>query len=161
MLSPTRLVPSNINKPPYALTGDPGNSTSSLVRNDDEIKRMEKAGEIAALVLLEAGSNVAPGVTTDKIDEIVHEMILSFDAYPSPLNYRGFPKSVCTSVNEVICHGIPDSRPLQEGDIVNIDVTVYHDGVHGDTSVTFPVGEVSERDIHLIKETRMAMDLGI
>tara|TARA_B100000929_G_scaffold121847_2_gene96577 strand:+ start:1645 stop:2391 length:747 start_codon:yes stop_codon:yes gene_type:complete len=122
---------------------------------------MEKAGEIAALVLLEAGSNVAPGVTTDKIDEIVHEMILSFDAYPSPLNYRGFPKSVCTSVNEVICHGIPDSRPLQEGDIVNIDVTVYHDGVHGDTSVTFPVGEVSERDIRLIKETRKAMELGI
>ena len=161
ILSPTRLVPSNINNPPYALTGDPGNSTSSLVRNDDEIKRMEKAGEIAALVLLEAGSNVAPGVTTDKIDEIVHEMILSFDAYPSPFNYRGFPKSVCTSVNEVICHGIPDSRPLQEGDIVNIDVTVYHDGVHGDTSVTFPVGEVSERDIHLIKETRKAMDLGI
>ena len=161
LVSPTRLVPSNINKPPYALTGDPGNSTSSLVRDADEIKRMEKAGEIAASVLLEAGSNVAPGVTTDKIDEIVHEMILSFDAYPSPLNYRGFPKSVCTSVNEVICHGIPDSRPLQEGDIINIDVTVYHDGVHGDTSVTFPVGEVTERDIQLIKETRKAMDLGI
>jgi|TARA_B100001758_G_scaffold227381_1_gene220777 methionyl aminopeptidase len=161
LVSPTRLVPSNINKPPYALTGDPGNSTSSLVRDADEIKRMEKAGEIAASVLLEAGSNVAPGVTTDKIDEIVHEMILSFDAYPSPLNYRGFPKSVCTSVNEVICHGIPDSRPLQEGDIINIDVTVYYDGVHGDTSVTFPVGEVTERDIQLIKETRKAMDLGI
>ena len=161
LLSPPRLVPSNIDKPPYALTGDPGNSTSSLVRDDDEIERMEKAGEIAALVLLEAGSNVAPGTTTDKIDEIVHEMILSFDAYPSPLNYRGFPKSVCTSVNEVICHGIPDSRPLQEGDIVNIDVTVYYEGVHGDTSVTFPVGEISERDIHLIKETRKAMDLGI
>ena len=122
LLSPTRLVPSNIGTHPYALTGDPGNSTSSLVRDDDEIKRMEKAGEIAALVLLEAGSNVAPGVTTDKIDEIVHEMILSFDAYPSPLNYRGFPKSVCTSVNEVICHGIPDSRQLQDGDLSLIHI---------------------------------------
>ena len=88
-------------------------------------------------------------------------MILSFDAYPSPLNYRGFPKSVCTSINEVICHGIPDSRILQDGDIVNIDVTVYHEGVHGDTSVTFPVGEISELDIRLIKETRKSMELGI
>tara|TARA_B100000029_G_scaffold43104_1_gene39959 strand:+ start:3904 stop:4803 length:900 start_codon:yes stop_codon:yes gene_type:complete len=161
IVSPTRLVPANIKKPPYALTGDPGNSISSLVRDGDEIKRMEKAGEIAAKVLFEAGSNISPGITTDKIDEIVHEMILSFDAYPSPLNYRGFPKSVCTSINEVICHGIPDSRILQEGDIVNIDVTVYHEGVHGDTSVTFPVGEISELDIRLIKETRKSMELGI
>ena len=161
IVSPTRLVPANIKKPPYALTGDPGNSISSLVRDGDEIKRMEKAGEIAAKVLLEAGSNVSPGITTDKIDEIVHEMIISFGAYPSPLNYRGFPKSVCTSINEVICHGIPDSRILQEGDIVNIDVTVYHEGVHGDTSVTFPVGEISELDIRLIKETRKSMELGI
>lgn len=161
IVSPSRLVPPNIKKPPYALTGDPGRSISSLVRDDDEIERMEKAGKIAALVLLEAGSNVSPGITTDKIYEIVHEMILSFDAYPSPLNYRGFPKSVCTSVNEVICHGIPDSRSLQEGDIVNIDVTVYHEGVHGDTSVTFPVGEIPERDIQLIKDTRKAMELGI
>ncbi|MBL89399.1 MAG: type I methionyl aminopeptidase [Actinobacteria bacterium] len=161
IVSPIRLVPANINKPPYALTGDPGNSISSLVRDGDEIKRMEKAGEIAAKVLFEAGSNISPGITTDKIDEIVHEMILSFDAYPSPLNYRGFPKSVCTSINEVICHGIPDSRILQEGDIVNIDVTVYHEGVHGDTSVTFPVGEISELDIRLIKETRKSMELGI
>ncbi len=161
IVSPTRLVPAHIKKPPYALTGDPGNSISSLVRDGDEIKRMEKAGEIAAKVLFEAGSNISPGITTDKIDEIVHEMILSFDAYPSPLNYRGFPKSVCTSINEVICHGIPDSRILQEGDIVNIDVTVYHEGVHGDTSVTFPVGEISELDIRLIKETRKSMELGI
>jgi len=161
IVSPTRLVPANIKKPPYALTGDPGNSISSLVRDGDEIKRMEKAGEIAAKVLFEAGSNISPGITTDKIDEIVHEMILSFDAYPSPLNYRGFPKSVCTSINEVICHGIPDSRILQDGDIVNIDVTVYHEGVHGDTSVTFPVGEISELDIRLIKETRKSMELGI
>ena len=161
IVSPIRLVPANIKKPPYALTGDPGNSISSLVRDGDEIKRMEKAGEIAAKVLFEAGSNISPGITTDKIDEIVHEMILSFDAYPSPLNYRGFPKSVCTSINEVICHGIPDSRILQDGDIVNIDVTVYHEGVHGDTSVTFPVGEISELDIRLIKETRKSMELGI
>ena len=86
---------------------------------------MRLAGNAAAEVLLEIGPHVQPGVTTDKIDQIVHEAILARDAYPSPLNYRGYPKSVCTSVNEVICHGIPDSRPLANGDIVNIDVTLY------------------------------------
>ena len=161
LVSPRRVVPAEISKPPYALTGDPGASTSSLVRTPDEIDRMRRAGSIAAEVLLKAGSCVSPGVKTDDIDEVVHEAILAFGAYPSPLNYRGFPKSVCTSVNEIICHGIPDSRPLEEGDIINIDVTVYFEGVHGDTSVTFPVGKISDQDRNLINETRIATELGI
>ena len=105
---------------------------------------MRKAGAIAAEVLLHVGEKVTPGITTDKLDQIAHEEIVRLGAYPSPLNYRGFPKSVCTSVNEVVCHGIPDSRQLQDGDIINIDVTVYYEGVHGDTSVTFYVGDVDD-----------------
>jgi methionyl aminopeptidase len=122
---------------------------------------MRRAGHAAAEILLEAGTRVAPGVTTDQLDEVVHEATLARGGYPSPLNYRGYPKSVCTSVNEVICHGIPDSRPLVEGDIVNVDVTIYLDGVHGDTSATLAVGEISEHDQRLIVETRVAMDQGI
>ena len=113
---------------------------------------MRFAGRAAAEILLEVGPHVAPGVTTDNLDEIVHEATIARGGYPSPLNYRGYPKSVCTSVNEVICHGIPDSRALTDGDIVNIDVTIFLDGVHGDTSVTFPVGDVSDHDRHLIVE---------
>ena len=122
---------------------------------------MRRAGHAAAEILLEVGTRVAPGVTTDQLDEVVHEATLARGGYPSPLNYRGYPKSVCTSVNEVICHGIPDSRPLVEGDIVNVDVTIYLDGVHGDTSATLAVGEISEHDQCLIVETRVAMDQGI
>ena len=122
---------------------------------------MRLAGRAAAEILLEVGPHVASGVTTDRLDEIVHEATIARGGYPSPLNYRGYPKSVCTSVNEVICHGIPDSRALADGDIVNIDVTIFLDGVHGDTSVTFPVGEVSDYDRQLIVETRVALAEGI
>ncbi|NCX31707.1 MAG: type I pantothenate kinase [Actinobacteria bacterium] len=108
-----------------------------------------------------AGELVKPGVTTDEIDEHVHRMCIERGAYPSPLNYQKFPKSVCTSVNEVICHGIPDSRELQDGDIVNLDVTCYLDGVHGDTNATFAVGTISDEDRHLIRVTEECMWLGI
>ena len=156
-----RSVPPGIGRPPYVATGDPGPPRASPVRTADEVERMRRAGHAAAEILLEAGAQVAPGVTTDQLDEVVHEATLARGGYPSPLNYRGYPKSVCTSVNEVICHGIPDSRPLVEGDIVNVDVTIYLDGVHGDTSVTLAVGEISEHDRCLIVETRVAMDQGI
>ena len=156
-----RTVPPGIGRPPYAATGDPGYSQASQVRTIDEVKRMRRAGHAAAEILLEVGAQVLPGVTTDHLDELAHEAALAHGAYPSPLNYRGYPKSVCTSVNEVICHGIPDSRPLVEGDIVNVDVTIYLDGVHGDTSVTLAVGEIAEHDRCLIAETRSAMDHGI
>ena len=122
---------------------------------------MRRTGALAAEILLRAGELVKPGVTTDKIDEFVHQACIDRGGYPSPLNYRGYPKSVCTSVNEVICHGIPDSRPLAEGDIINIDVTLYMNGVHGDTSTTFLVGEVDDASFRLVKETARSLELGI
>jgi methionyl aminopeptidase len=122
---------------------------------------MRVAGQLAAEVLLEVGAAVAPGVTTDELDRIGHEATIARDSYPSPLNYRGFPKSLCTSVNEVVCHGIPDSRKLEEGDIVNVDVTVYHDGVHGDTNCTFLVGEVDPASRYLVETTYAATYAGI
>ncbi len=122
---------------------------------------MRRAGAVAAEVLLHVGKHVEVGVTTDKLDQITHDETIRLGAYPSPLNYRGYPKSVCTSVNEIVCHGIPDSRRLGDGDIVNIDVTVFYRGFHGDTSVTFLVGEVDDHSRHLVRETRAAMYAGI
>ena len=161
MQSPRRSVPADIARPPYALTGDPGPSVLPLVRTPDEIQSMRKAGAVAAEVLLHVGKHVEVGITTDKLDQIAHDETVRLGAYPSPLNYRGYPKSVCTSVNEVICHGIPDPRQLRDGDIVNIDVTVFYEGMHGDTSVTFLVGEVDDWSRHLVRETRTAMYKGI
>ncbi len=131
------------------------------VRTPTEIAAMRRAGAAAAEVLMIAGDHVAPGVTTDAIDDLVHAEILRRGAYPSPLGYRTFPKSVCMSVNEVICHGIPDSRPLAAGDIVNIDVTVYLDGVHGDTSAMFYVGDVDAESRRLVQATRRSLDAAI
>jgi len=161
LLSPRRRVPADIRRPPYALSGDPGPSLSSLVRTPDEITAMRRAGRAAAEVLLVAGESVAVGITTDEIDAVVHAATIERGGYPSPLNYRGYPKSVCTSVNEVICHGIPDSRPLADGDIINIDVTIYLNGVHGDTSATFLVGDVNPASMGLVSETRTALQLAI
>ena len=157
----SRTVPPGIAKPPYADSGEPGPSVSSLVRTPAELDAMRTAGAIAAEVLIHAGSFVEPGITTDKIDEIVHNETIRRGAYPSPLNYRGFRKSVCTSVNEVICHGIPDTRQLVDGDIINIDVTVYIGGVHGDNSCTFLVGDVDDHSQRLVAETYVAMMEGI
>ncbi len=118
------------------------------------IERMRAAGRIAREVLEETGAAVAVGVTTDELDRVAHEAHVRRGVYPSPLRYRGFPKSVCTSVNEVICHGIPDDRALAEGDIVNVDVTVFSDGVHGDTNATFCVGRVDPESRRLVRVTR-------
>ena len=161
LLSPPRRVPIEIQRPPYALTGDPGPSVSGFVRSADEISAMRRTGAAAAEILLAAGEIVGPGVTTDEIDRVVHDLTVEAGGYPSPLNYRGYPKSVCTSVNEVICHGIPDSRPLVDGDIVNIDVTIYRDGVHGDTSATFLVGEVDPPSVKLVEVTLESLELAI
>jgi len=161
LISPRRPVPASIPRPLYAVSGDPGPTISSPVRTEEEIARMRTTGTAAAEILMKAGEMVAPGVSTDAIDALVHEEILKRGGYPSPLNYRGFPKSVCTSVNEVICHGIPDSRQLRDGDIINIDVTIFLDGVHGDTSTTFLVGDVEPDSIKLVRETHKAMYLGI
>ncbi|KAL1206205.1 Methionine aminopeptidase 1C, chloroplastic/mitochondrial [Cardamine amara subsp. amara] len=125
------------------------------------IVKMKKACELAARVLNYAGTLVKPFVTTDEIDKAVHEMVIEFGAYPSPLGYGGFPKSVCTSVNECMYHGIPDSRQLQNGDIINIDVAVYLDGYHGDTSKTFLCGDVNESLVQLVKVTEECLEKGI
>ncbi|KAG8691534.1 Methionine aminopeptidase 1 [Ceratobasidium sp. 423] len=108
-----------------------------------------------------AAAAIRPGITTDEIDAIVHEETIKRGAYPSPLNYREFPKSVCTSVNEVICHGIPDQRKLEEGDIVNLDVSLYYKGFHGDLNETYPVGKISEESQNLIRTTRQCLDAAI
>jgi len=160
-LSPTREVPAAIARPDYADSGEPTRWNEPRVKSPDVIERMRRAGHIAAEILQLAGGHVAPGVTTDAIDELVHRATIDRGAYPSPLNYRGFPKSVCTSVNEVICHGIPDDRPLRDGDIVNIDVTAFVDGVHGDTNATFLVGEVDPETRRLVQVTRECLDRGI
>ena len=127
-MSPAQEVPGHIPRPPYADTGMmPPWDTRPQIHSPENLKKMRAACKLAANVLDHAGSLVKPGVTTEEIDRAVHKMTIEAGAYPSPLNYGKFPKSVCTSVNECICHGIPDSRPLREGDIVNIDVTVYLD----------------------------------
>ena len=161
LLSPPRRVPAEIPRPPYALTGNPGPSTSSLIRTPDELEAMRRTGAAAAEILLRAAAAVRPGVTTDEIDRIVHDASIEAGGYPSPLNYKGYPKSVCTSVNEVICHGIPDSRPLADGDIVNIDVTLYREGVHGDTSATFLVGDVDAQSEKLVQVTLESLERAI
>ena len=163
IVGPPRTVTREIARPPYARhpRGEPGPSLMDLVRTPTEIAAMRRAGSAAAEVLMIAGRHVAPGVTTDAIDALVHAEILRRGGYPSPLGYRTFPKSVCTSINEVICHGIPDSRPLAAGDIVNIDVTVYLDGVHGDTSAMFCVGEVDAESHRLVRETHRALEAAI
>ena len=161
MLSPRRTVPAGITRPDYALTGQPADRGSRAIRTPDEIEAMRIAGAVAAEVLIEVGKAGAPGITTAELDRIGHEACIERGAYPSPLNYRGFPKSLCSSVNEVICHGIPDSRKLLDGDVVNIDVTAYIGGVHGDTNATFLVGEVDEASKELVRITRAAMHAGI
>ena len=132
-VSPRLSVPSSIQRPPYVGKGDvPENYTGSHVQSPEVIEAMHEAGRIACGAMHEAGKAVAPGVTTDKLDRIAHEYMCDHGAYPSTLDYRNYPKSICTSVNDVICHGIPDARPLEDGDIVKIDVTAYKNGVHGD-----------------------------
>ncbi|MGH9112541.1 MAG: type I methionyl aminopeptidase [Acidimicrobiales bacterium] len=160
-LSPPRSVPAAIARPPYADTGVPVRHTDSHVRSPEVIERMRRAGRAAAEVLQAVGAAVAPGVTTDELDARCHDECIRRGGYPSPLNYGAFPKSLCTSVNEVICHGIPDDRALVDGDIVNLDVTIYLDGVHGDTNATFPVGRVDEASARLIAVTHECLDRGI
>ncbi len=160
-VGPLRNVPEHIVRPDYAATGRPGTGTFSDIKDASRIERMRKACKLAAHVLQKTSQWIRPGVTTDELDAICHEECIRAGAYPSPLNYRGFPKSLCTSVNEVICHGIPDSRRLEEGDIVDLDVTVYIDGMHGDTNATYFVGEVDPASRRLVEVTRQACDLGI
>lgn len=160
-ISPRLDVPSNILRPPYVDTGENPWIEQIQVHSKDELKKMRAACKLGAEVREFAGTLVKPGVSTDEIDKAVHKMIIDNGAYPSPLTYGGFPKSVCTSVNECICHGIPDNRRLEDGDIINIDVTVYLNGYHGDTSRMFMVGNVSEKAQDLCRVTKHCLDEAI
>ena len=155
-----RQVPSGIARPEYVgrkypRTGEPD------VKDAETIARMRVAGQLAARALAEVGRHVAPGVTTDELDRVGHEFLVSHGAYPSTLGYRGYPKSLCTSLNEVICHGIPDDTVIADGDIVNVDITAYRSGVHGDTNATFLAGDVDQESRLLVERTREAMMRGI
>ena len=160
-VGPPRTVPADIPRPAYAETGVPVRRAESHVQSPEVVERMRRAGRAAAEVLQVVGAAVAPGVTTDELDALCHEECIRRGGYPSPLNYGAFPKSLCTSVNEVICHGIPDDRALIDGDIVNLDVTIFLDGVHGDTNATFPVGTIDEGSAALIRVTGECLDRGI
>jgi methionyl aminopeptidase len=155
-VTPMRPVPGAIPRPEYVGKPAPARSTEPWVQTPEVIEAMRVAGRIAAGALAAGGAVVAPGVSTDEVDRVVHEYLVAHDAYPSTLGYKGFPKSCCTSLNEVICHGIPDSTVIEDGDIVNIDVTAFIGGVHGDTNATFLAGNVSEEDRLLVERTREA-----
>jgi methionyl aminopeptidase len=160
-LSPTRSVPADIIRPEYVGKSAPAKFTGSDVKTADQIAKIQAAGKIAAQAIQLVGEACRPGVTTDELDRIGHEFVISQGAYPSTLGYRGFPKSLCSSLNEVICHGIPDDTVLQEGDIINIDITAFKDGFHGDSNVTFLVGNVKPEVQLLVERTHEAMLRGI
>ena len=160
-VGPRRPVPASIPRPEYAESGRPAPPKGSEIKTPAQIERMRRACRAAALVLEKTATAVGPGVTTDELDRIAHEECIRLGAYPSPLNYHGFPKSICTSPNEVICHGIPDSRPLARGDIVNLDITVFLDGMHGDCSATYGVGEVDEESQRLMRAAEECLKVGI
>ena len=166
-VSPVRSVPSSIPRPPYV-----GKSRSPAwhggdVHSPEVIARVRAAGSLAARALAEVLRNVAPGITTDELDVIGHDFLIDHGAYPSTLGYPGaagrppFPKSLCTSINEVICHGIPDSTVIQEGDLVKVDITAYLDGVHGDNCGSVIAGEGSDEARALVDATREALARGI
>jgi methionyl aminopeptidase len=160
-VGPRRAVPPHIPRPDYADAGKPSQATGSEIKSPEQIERMRRACRAAALVLRKTAEAVREWITTDELDGLAHEECIRLGGYPSPLNYYGFPKSICTSLNEVICHGIPDSRPLEQGDIVNLDVTVFLEGVHGDCSATYCVGEVDEESKRLVKAAQECLEVGI
>jgi methionyl aminopeptidase len=155
-ISPRRPVPNSIRRPEYVDRPAPAAFTGSDVQSAEIIAAMRIAGRIAADALREVGRSIRPGITTDELDRIGHEYLCDHGAYPSTLGYRGFPKSLCSSLNEVICHGIPDSTELLDGDICNIDITAFIGGVHGDTNATFLVGDVRDEVRLLVERTHEA-----
>ena len=159
--SPERQVPPRITRPEYVGKKAPAAYTGSDVYSPEDIERIRRAGRIAADAIALVGDNVRPGVTTDQLDEIGHRYLVEHNAYPSTLGYRGFAKSLCSSVNEVVCHGIPDNTVLEDGDIVNIDITAYVDGVHGDSNRTFIAGSASEAVTQLVERTEASLLRGI
>lgn len=161
VVSKPLAVPKAITRPEYVGKRAPAEWTGGHTKSPEQVEKIRAAGKLAAQAIELAGNSIAPGMKTNDLDEIVHEFLIENGAYPSTLGYRGFPKSCCTSVNEVICHGIPDDLEIQEGDIVNIDVTAYLAGFHGDSNRTFKVGNVSEEVSLLVDRTKEALDRAI
>ncbi len=160
-VSARRPVPSGIAAPEYVGRPGPAPYRGPEVKDAATLEAMRVAGRLAAQALAEVGAAIRPGVTTDALDRIGHEFLCDHRAYPSTLGYRGYPKSLCSSLNEVICHGIPDDTVLRDGDICNIDITAFLGGVHGDTNATFLVGDVAQDVRALVERTREATERGI
>jgi methionyl aminopeptidase len=161
VVSPVRSVPASIARPEYVGKAGPKPFTGSDVYNAASIELIRESGRIAAQAIEAVGAAIRPGISTNELDLIAHDFIVSHDAYPSTIGYRGYPKSVCTSINEVICHGIPDDTTLVDGDIINLDITAFKNGVHGDLNKTFIVGEASQPVADLVDRTREALNRGI
>jgi len=159
--SASRIVPSDIPRPEYVGKAAPRQFEGSDVYPPEAVERIRRAGRIAADAIALVGEHVRPGITTDELDEIGHGYLVENGAYPSTLGYRGYPKSLCSSVNEVICHGIPDDTVLDDGDIVNIDITAFVDGVHGDSNRTFVAGQPAEEVRLLVERTEESLRRGI
>jgi methionyl aminopeptidase len=160
-ISPELPVPRHIARPEYVGRPAPRDDTHGDIYSPAEVELIRESGRIAAGAVEAVGAAIRPGVTTDELDAIAHAYIVERDAYPSTLHYRGFPKSSCTSVNEVICHGIPDDTALLDGDIVNVDITAFKNGMHGDLNATFLVGDVAQDAVDLVARTREALNRGI
>ncbi|WP_431861343.1 type I methionyl aminopeptidase [Micrococcus terreus] len=161
VVGPLLPVPAHIQRPEYVGKKTANEGNASDVYDAEGIEKIRAAGRLAAQAMQETAKHIGPGVTTAELDRIAHEFLVDHGAYPSCLGYREFPKSICTSLNEVICHGIPDSTVLEDGDIINLDITAYLDGHHGDHNMTFPVGTVDEESALLIERTHEAMMRGI
>jgi methionyl aminopeptidase len=160
-ISPKLDVPKSIVRPEYVGKPAPAKFTGSDVKTPEQIEKIRHSGKIAAQAIELVGQNAKPGITTDELDKIAHEFLIDNGAYPSTLGYRGYPKSICSSLNEVICHGIPDDTVLEDGDILNIDITAYIDGFHGDSNQTFLVGEVRPEISLLVERTKEALARGL
>lgn len=161
VISPQRVVPAGIARPEYVGKPAPRPFTGSDIYSAESVELIRESGRIAAQAVETVGAAIRPGVTTNELDIIAHEFIIGHDAYPSTVGYRGFRKAVCTSINEVICHGIPDDTVLVDGDIINIDITAFKNGVHGDLSKTFIVGTATREITDLVERTHEAMFRGI
>ncbi|MEY3483290.1 MAG: hypothetical protein RLZZ218_125 [Actinomycetota bacterium] len=160
-ISPKLDVPTSIPRPEYVGKAVPSKFTGSNIKTPEQIEKIRHSGKIAAQAIELVGQNAKPGITTDELDKLAHKFLIDNGAYPSTLGYRGYPKSICSSLNEVICHGIPDDTVLEDGDILNIDITAYIDGFHGDSNQTFLVGEVKPEVADLVERTREALARGI
>ncbi|XP_026738615.1 methionine aminopeptidase 1D, mitochondrial isoform X2 [Trichoplusia ni] len=159
--TPSRIVPLHIERPSYIIGKETLQvPTEPEIKDANQISGMRRSCKLAASILKELHKFIQPGISTDEIDKFAHNLCIEAGAYPSPLQYLGFPKSVCTSVNNVIVHGIPDLRLLKNGDIVNVDVTVFFKGFHGDCSKTFLVGDVDDKGLELVSVTEECLDIG-